>query len=131
MTGENRRANAEAEMARAEECLREARVLHRSGLPFGAASRAYYVVFHAARALLLSVGIESKTHRSVASLLGEHFVKTGRLSPELGRAVSRMQRDREDADYQTGAVFTIEEAASMVAQAEAFRDAVRGLLGAP
>lgn len=43
-------------------------------------------------------------------MLGDHFVRTGRLSPRMGRLVSRMQRDREDADYTSGAVFTAEEA---------------------
>jgi hypothetical protein len=38
----------------------------------------------------------------------------------MGRLVSRMQRDREDADYSTGAVFTDEKAAQMIADAEAF-----------
>jgi hypothetical protein len=39
-------------------------------------------------------------------LLGQHFVSPGLLSARMARLVSRMQRDREDADYSTGAVFT-------------------------
>lgn len=54
MTGENKRLNAEAELARADECLAEARLLFENGHQHGAASRAYYCVFHAARALLFS-----------------------------------------------------------------------------
>ena len=45
MTSENRSKNAAEELARAEECLREAETLRQSGLPYGAASRAYYAVF--------------------------------------------------------------------------------------
>jgi uncharacterized protein (UPF0332 family) len=38
-----------------------------------------------------------------------------------------MQRDREDADYATGAVFTDDEAAQMIADAETFLAEARRL----
>ena len=128
MTGENRHRNAGAELERARACLAEAGTLRDAGLPYGAASRAYYAVFHGAQALLYSAGIEARTHRGVIGLIGDHFVKPGALTPETGRMLSRMQRDREDADYVTGAVFTVAEAEEMVAAAESFLAAVEGLL---
>jgi uncharacterized protein (UPF0332 family) len=120
VTGENRRQNALDELSRADVCLREARVLIDSGLPYGAASRGYYAVFHTARSLLFSVGLEASSHKGTVVLLGQHFVSPGLLSARMARLVSRMQRDREDADYSTGAVFTRDEAAGMLADAEAF-----------
>lgn len=129
MTGENRKANAWDELARAETCLREARALHDAELPYGAASRAYYATFHAARALLFSAGLEVGSHRGVVNLLGEHFVRPGRLSPELARLVSRMHADRHDADYLAQAVFTTRESADALADAERFLDAAKELLG--
>ncbi len=127
MTGANQRQNTADELARAEMCLAEARALRDAALPYGAASRPYYAVFHAATALLLSVGLEARSHKGVVALLGEHFVRPGRLSSRMGRLVSRMQRDREDADYAPGAVFTGDEAAQMIADAEAFFAEVRRL----
>jgi uncharacterized protein (UPF0332 family) len=120
VTDENRRRNAVDELSRADTCLLEARALQDAALPYGAASRAYYAVFHAARALLFSIGLQAATHKGVVSLIGEHFVRSGQLSPSMGRLISRMQRDREDADYVTGAVFTGEEAAQMIADAAQF-----------
>jgi hypothetical protein len=131
VTDDNRKRNASEELARAETCLDEAQTLQRSSLPYGAASRAYYAVFHAARALLFTAGIEPKSHRGLVALVGEHFVKPGRLSPELGRVLSRMQRDREDADYLSGAVFTPAETAEMLTRAEQFLAAVRRLVAPP
>jgi uncharacterized protein (UPF0332 family) len=128
VTGENRQRNAGGELERARTCLAEARTLRDAGLPYGAASRAYYAVFHGAQALLFSTGIEPRTHRGVIGLIGDHFVKPGALTPEMGRLLSRMQRDREDADYLTGAVFTTTEAQEMVAGAERFLAAVEALL---
>jgi uncharacterized protein len=129
VTGENRQRNARDELERAGTCLREARALAQASLPYGAASRAYYCVFHAARALLFSAGLEATTHKGMVALLGQHFVRPGALSAAMGRLVSRMQRDREDADYATGAVFTNEEAEQMIADAEAFLDESRRLIG--
>lgn len=129
MTDENRATNAREEPERARECLKEARTLNEARLPYGSASRAYYVVFHASRALLFSAGIEARTHRGVVSLVGEHFVKPGVLSSGMGRLLSRMQRDREDADYLAGAVFTEAEAAEMIAGAEAFLGEAERIVG--
>jgi uncharacterized protein (UPF0332 family) len=61
-------------------------------------------------------------------MIGEHFVRPGRLPPQMGRLVSRMQRDREDADYESGAVFTNDEVATMIADAEAFLAEARRLV---
>ncbi len=128
MTGENRRRNAADEMERAGVCLREARALRDASLPYGAASRAYYAVFHAARALLFSAGLEATTHKGIVALVGQHFVRPGRLTVAMGRLISRMQRDREDADYATGAVFTDEQSSEMIGDAEAFVAEVQRLL---
>ncbi|HUE89908.1 MAG TPA: HEPN domain-containing protein [Vicinamibacterales bacterium] len=128
MTEDNQRRNAADELSRAETCLSEARALHTAALPYGAVSRAYYAVFHAARALLFSVGLEARSHKGIASLVGDHFVRPGRLPSTMGRLVSRMQRDREDADYATGAVFTQEEASKTIADAEAFLEQVRRII---
>jgi uncharacterized protein (UPF0332 family) len=128
VNGENRRQNAHDELTRADTCLKEARALQGAALPYGAASRAYYAVYHAASALLFSIGIEARTHKGVVSTLGEHFVRPGRLSSEMGRLVSRVQRDREDADYARGAVFTGEEASRMIADAESFIAEARRLI---
>lgn len=128
MTGENRKGNARTEMERAETCLAEARHLQGADLPYGAASRAYYVVFHAARALLFSIGLERKSHGGVVNLLSEHFVRPGHLAPELARLLSRMQADRHDADYFVQAVFTPAEGAKALADAERFLETARRLL---
>jgi uncharacterized protein len=128
VTGENRRRNADDALARAETCLGEARALLAASFPYGAASRAYYTVFHATSALLFSIGLEARTHTGLVSLLGEHFVRPGKLSPSMGRLVSRMQRDREDADYALGVVFTTEEASQIISDAATFLTEARRLV---
>lgn len=64
----------------------------------------------------------------LVSLIGEHFVKTGRLSTHMGRTLAHLQRDREDADYAIGAVFTPVEADAAISEAERFLASVRALV---
>jgi len=129
VTEDNRRRNARTELERAEACLAESKALHASGMPYGATSCAHYATFHAARALLFTVGIEARSHRGVAGPVGEHFVKPGGISPEMGRLLARMQRDREDADCESGAVFTGAESAATIADAERFLAEARRIVG--
>jgi uncharacterized protein (UPF0332 family) len=131
MNAANRARNAREELERAQTCLEEATTLAGADLPYGAASRAYFAVFHAAQALLFSVGLEARSHHGVVALVGEHFVKPGALGSEMGRLLSRMQRDREDADYLAGAVFTAIEAQEMIAAAERFLGEAQRLLDRP
>lgn len=127
MTRENRRENFEAEIGRAEGALRAARLLAEHGEAADSVSRSYYAMLYAARALLLVEGVEARTHRGVLTQVNQLFVRTGRLEPELGRALSRQQADREAADYESGAVFTRGMADESLAAAERFLGAVRAI----
>lgn len=46
----------------------------------------------------------------------------------MARLLSHLQQDRQDADCLVGAVFTDDDAATIVADAERFVEAVRALL---
>jgi uncharacterized protein (UPF0332 family) len=128
MNADNRTTAVSEELDHAARCVVQARALRALGHPDAVLSRAYYAVFHAARALLVSLGLEVKSHRAVLNQVSEHFVKTGRLEPELARLLARMQRDREDADYEMSAVFTDSMAEQAIGDAERFLAAVRTLL---
>jgi uncharacterized protein (UPF0332 family) len=128
VTEENRGQNARDELEKAEECLAEAKTLHAAGFPSGTTSRAYFAVFHAARALLYTLGLEPRSQAGTIELLGQHFVLTGRFPSSLGRLVSHMQKDREDSDYVTSAVFTAMEGEEAVRNADHFLEVARGLV---
>ncbi len=92
MKPENARAAAEAELRRAEETLRAADVLLREGLTGDAVGRAYYGAFHAVRALLASLGLESRSHRGALHLFNLHFVRTGKVEARHLAALARSAR---------------------------------------
>jgi uncharacterized protein (UPF0332 family) len=119
------------ELERARSSLEAARVLLEAGLRADAVSRAYYAMFHAASALLASVGRAARTHDGLRALVAEHFVRPGLLAPEHARAFARTAGDRGDADYNVAAVFEAEDVVEDVAAARALIDAVEALVSRP
>jgi uncharacterized protein (UPF0332 family) len=109
MTGENKKKNVDEELDRSEACLEEARVLERNGLYSGAVSRLYYSVLHGIRALLLSKGLEPKSHEGALNLLNLHFVKDGIVDREISKSFARLMKFREEADYSASFEFTRED----------------------
>ena len=130
MTRSNRGANARAEAARGDDALRAAEALLGLDLPNDAVSRAYYAVFHYGRALLLSEGLEPRTHRGVFSLLEEQFERTSRLSSASLSSFARLQTFRGLADYDATERLATDRATAEVNAARAFVDEARALLAA-
>src|SRR5687768_12729382 len=85
--------------AKADEKLSVAGRLVASSDYEDAISRAYYAAFYAAQALLLSENLSSRSHGGLVSLVGLHFVKTGKLDKKFGRYLSNLMEDRQQSDY--------------------------------
>ena len=128
MTDDNKRANSAAELARGDESLRAARVLIDAGLLHDAESRLYYAAYHAAVALLLTQGLEARSHSGVANLLGLHFVKTGRLDAGDARLFARLQKYRVEADYSTAFVLTKQALEEDLAACRSFVERVQSVI---
>jgi hypothetical protein len=86
-------------LKRADEYIRAAEHEFKGGFYARSISTSYYAMFYAATAALASIGVERAKHSGVVSAFGEYFIKTTKISPELGRALSRTMEDREDSDY--------------------------------
>ena len=65
-----------------------------------ATSRAYYAMFYATTALLLSQGISRSKHSGVHSAFGQYFVKPGLIEPQYSRMLINAFRLRLDSDYE-------------------------------
>jgi uncharacterized protein (UPF0332 family) len=118
------------ELAGARSSLESARLLAGAGLGADAVSRAYYAIFHAASALVASIGRTARTHDGLRALIGEHFIRAGMLGPEHGRALSRIAGDRNDADYNVAAVFTGADVEEDIARASSFVEAAAVIVAA-
>lgn len=67
------------QIEKGREKLEAAKTLLREGFIDDAISRAYYSMFHAASAVLLSEGITVESHGALKTMFGLHFIKTGRI----------------------------------------------------
>ena len=112
-------------MAKAQQAVASARLLLDSGDADGACNRAYYAMFDAARAALLTIGYDGgKTHKGVLNAFSDRLVKNGPLQREMGRMLKHAETYRYVADYEGDRV-DLSDAAQMVAQAETFVAALR------
>ncbi|TAK30791.1 MAG: HEPN domain-containing protein [Chloroflexota bacterium] len=113
---------------KAERTLQEAVALADAGLYGGSVSRAYYAMFYAAKAAVVSEGVRSKKHSGVISMFGRLFTGTGRLDPRFHRTLIRAFRWREEADYLVESLPSENEARDRILSAEEFVRAVKALL---
>ncbi len=87
-------------MTRARKAYKAARLLLDQGLHEDAVSRAYYAVLHGAKAALITVGEQPKSHEGVRVLFGMRLVNGGMVEKEFARILTAEQEDREVGDYE-------------------------------
>jgi uncharacterized protein (UPF0332 family) len=115
-----RRALLQYRLARARETLDEARLLLDAGHANACVNRLYYACFYAVSALLLTEGETSAKHRGVRALFDRHWVKSGRVSAELGRVYRRLFARRQRGDYDDLVQFKDEEVRLWLEEARDF-----------
>ncbi len=109
MTEENKIANIKSELERAGEFLAASELLAKNRLLNDAVSRLYYYLLSYIRALLLTEGIEAKSHEGALRLVGLHFIKTEILGPPVSHILSKLMKYREEADYNPAFIFREED----------------------
>ena len=112
----------------AEDKLKHARRIFEIGLYDDAVSRAYYAMFYAAKAALLSEGVDLRRHSSSVAKFRELFVVTGRVDTEYLRYLGRAQSARERSDYAPFALLGKEGAEEILDTASAFIKKIKELL---
>jgi len=117
-----------ANLERAAQSIQAARQLASGGYYDFAASRAYYAVFYAATALLLSEGLELTKHGAVIASIHQRFVKTGKLSKEQGKTLNWLFELRSVGDYGGTAHVSSQQVEQANQAAAEFLEAVRSLL---
>jgi len=113
---------------RAVDALAAADQLLAAGFGDFAAARAYYAAFYAASALLLHDGLGFSKHSAVIAHIHRNYVKEGRLSREMGKALNNLFDLRGVGDYGGAAHVTFEKAHDAVEKAKTFVAAIACLL---
>lgn len=114
-------------LAKADDSLEAARALIAADHVSVAASRAYYAMFYAATAALLSEGKRFTKHAAVIGEFNRTFVRPGILKPDMFKALQRAFDLRSEGDYELLAVER-EEAQSVIEDAARFIEQIKGHL---
>jgi uncharacterized protein (UPF0332 family) len=105
--------------------LRDARLLKENGgSPVSIVNRAYYSVFYAALALLVTADFEPNKHAGVLAKFDELFVRQGMFPKEMSRILHHAFDMRQAGDYQKSKVITEEQAIDVLTSAEEFVEAI-------
>ncbi|MCJ7785997.1 MAG: HEPN domain-containing protein [Desulfobacterales bacterium] len=117
-----------AQIEKSTEKLNAAKVLLKDGFVDDAISRAYYSMFHAASAVLLSAGISVESHSALKNMFGLHFVKTGKIDKKFSRWLNKLKDERENGDYDIFTSFDSEDARIDIQEAEEFLEEMKKYL---
>lgn len=107
-------------MERARKYLKSARMLLDEQDYESSVSRAYYAMFYAAEAALLTRDLSFSSHKGVISAFGEHFVKTDIFPRDMGRELNRAFSMRQLGDYEYTFVISREEAEEVLEKGKEF-----------
>ena len=118
MNEENKKANIREEIDRANEAIRAANLLFENGFVRDGVSKLYYSLLYSIRALLLTEGLEPKSHEGALRLFGLHFVKPGVFEAKDSHIFSKLMKFREEADYNPSYSFSPEDFTEFKSEAE-------------
>jgi len=128
VNAENRSRNAADELARAEQALQAAELLTGNGFHTDAVAKLYYHLLYHVRALLLTKGLEPKSHEGALRLLALHFEKDGPLPHGSVNLLAKIMKYREEADYNAAVRFTRDDYLNLRQEAAGLANAIRRII---
>lgn len=120
LTNEQRCHIVRYRMENSQKMLTEVESHRKNGFYNTAVNRMYYACYYAATALLISMGIDVKSHDGVRQKLGKEVVLTRKMSPALGRFYSRLFSKRSTGDYDDFVNHTLTTVNELLPQAQQF-----------
>jgi len=97
-------------LRKAEEKLKTAQIDFNNERYDDSISRAYYAVFHAISAVLLSKGLHYSSHSQVIGNFNKVFVKTETFPKMFTKIIQRLFEERQIGDYDIESEITRKEA---------------------
>ena len=100
------------------ETINVAKLCFENGHYKDAINRAYYAAFYAVKAVLALDNIDFKRHKDVVATFNRDYVASGVYEKEIGRLLSRLQKKRENSDYDDFYIASKEEVEDQIKFAE-------------
>lgn len=88
-------------------------------------NRAYYLIFHAMRAVLAFDGFDSKKHNGIISEFRKSYIKSGIFSEELSSIIGTASEIRNASDYDDMFIASKEETEKQISDARLFYDVIK------
>jgi uncharacterized protein (UPF0332 family) len=110
------------------ETLEDARLLLSNNRYRSAMNRLYYSCFYAVTALLLSIGLSSKTHKGLKLLFNQHFVKTNIISEKNAVFYSKLFNFRQENDYHYVEYSNEDRLEDLFEEAESFISIIKSII---
>ncbi|MDI6735160.1 MAG: HEPN domain-containing protein [bacterium] len=99
MKQEDRDALIQHRMKNAYDTLEQAKALYNINQYLGVVNRAYYSMFYASIAILLTKGLGSSKHKGVLSLFDKEFVKLNEVDVKWSKILHHGFERRNSSDY--------------------------------
>ncbi len=115
-------------MNKAKESLKAAESLYKNRFYDFSASRAYYAMFYASEAVLLTKNLSFSKHKAVIAALGKNFTKPGILPQKLHRYLINGFDLRQLGDYGTFGSINEDKAKTLLKQTKEFIKTVENYL---
>ena len=115
-------------LAEASDSLNAAELPLANHFPGFAASRGYYAMFHAAQAMLDSLGLSFSSHSATIAAFGREFAKPGKVPVEFHRWLLGAQDARLTADYDASMKVSPEYARELLDRARQVTETASRLL---
>jgi len=128
MMEKNKRENICEEIERASQTMSAATLLFDNNLINDAVSRLYYFLLYNIRALLLTKGLEPKSHEGALRLFALHFIKEKLFEPKDSHVFSKLMKYREEADYNPSYVFSKDDFTDFKKEAETLSIKIKSYL---
>jgi len=128
LSADERDALVSYRIQKANDTLKEAEGISSLGYWNAVANRLYYACYYATNALLIKNSFQAQTHRGVITLLGMHFIKTGKISENSGKLFSRLFELRQTGDYDDLFDLTEEDVQPLLKPAKDYIEEIINLL---
>lgn len=107
-------------LSKAEQYLEDAKKTLELKMYDTAANRSYYVIFHAARAVLALEGLDFKKHSGVISNFQLRYIKNGIFDKKLSNIIKSAFSLRTESDYEDFYIISKTDVENQVNEAEIF-----------
>ena len=128
LSDEDRDEMIKHHMEKSEKAFKTAVLLSGTDDYDAAANRAYYSIFRAEKALLLTKGILGDRHKHVHNAISEEFVKLGILSEDTNKKIKLAEKIRYIGDYSDTESVEKNQAEKIISEAGKFLGIAKELI---